>query len=793
MKNLTKIPAFALALFIFGCSGIIPVPVNNTDATYLISPQEQNELDKEYLNFKTEALTKGYLIRKLKLFLTPPVKGKKLVNELLYGMAKHPNLVADAFMADMTLFDPIDDVPEVGTMKEVSASFRNFMIGVKPVISRTVTTIAGNNPLYLDALGEAASFNNPFDITNDGAGNFYVSDTNNNKIRKIDTAGNVTTIAGNGSFSTLVDGYGNNATFYGPAGLVAAPDGNIFVVDQFHQKIRKIDTNNNNLVSSIAGHNSAQSLDGTGEEAGFNYPTGITRDNAGNLYVTDTSSHKITKLVMNQNGTATVSTIAGTGAPGSDDGSSASFWFPAGIASDGLNALYVADLNNNKIRKVVLNEDGTTTTSTIAPAAGFPYPIGITYKSPGILYVTVLGSNSIKKIDLSNESVSNIAGSGSPAFANGTGTEASFNSPSGLTFNSNGDLFVADSQNSRIRKIVTTSGIVSVFAGSGKDRDANGTAARFLNSRNIVRDSLGNLYVADSGNNKIRKIDSQGNVTTVAGSGANSFADGNGTAAAFSGPEGIVLDKNGNIFVTDSGNNRIRKIGSNKQVITIAGNSNASSANGIGPDAGFNLPSGITIDNLGNLYVADFLNHKIRKIVLNSGATVGTVSTVAGNGAGSFADGDGGAASFHYPAGIISDGQNILYVADSSNHMVRKIVLNGDGSSTVSTIAGNGTADNFADGPGAASTFNFPRAIALDSNGNLYVADSINYRIRKIILNTAKTSGTVSTVAGNNTNSYIDAVGTNASFSYLFGITVDDSGNLYVVDAGNNRIRKVSR
>ena len=264
-------------------------------------------------------------------------------------------------------------------------------------------------------------------------------------------------------------------------------------------------------------------------------------------------------------------------------------------------------------------------------------------------------------------------------------------------------------------------------------------------------------------------------VSTLAGSGEFGFAEGTGTSAQFWGPYGVAVDASGNVYVADEGNHRIRKITPTGTVSTLAGSGTAGFADGSGTDAQFYYPLGVALDASGNVYVADKVNHRIRKIT-----PTGTVSTLAGSGTAGFADGGGTAAQFYSPYGVAVDASGNVYVADAVNHRIRKITSSG----TVSTLAGSGTA-GFADSDGTNAQFNNPFGVAVDASGNVYVADRLNHRIRKITA-----TGMVSTLAGSIYGS-ADGAGTNAQFSSLEGVAVDASGNVYVADALNSRIRKI--
>jgi len=320
--------------------------------------------------------------------------------------------------------------------------------------------------------------------------------------------------------------------------------------------------------------------------------------------------------------------------------------------------------------------------------------------------------------------VSTLAGSGIYGFADGTGTAAQFYYPNGVAVDASANLYVADRNNNRIRKI-TAAGVVTTLAGSGIEglTDGTGTAAQFSNPIGVAVDGSGNVYVADLNNNRIRKITAAGVVTTLAGSGIQGSADGTGTSAQFFLPFGVAVDASGNVYVADTYNNRIRKITATGVVTTLAGFGIQGFADGTGTSARFNKPSGVAVDGSGNVYVADNLNHRIRKIT-----AAGVVTTLAGSGVAGFAEGTGTVARFNTPSGVAVDGSGNVYVADTNNNRIRKITAAG----IVTTLAGSGI-EGFANATGTAAQFRNPIGVAVDSSGNVYVADTFNNRIRKIV------------------------------------------------------------
>ena len=317
------------------------------------------------------------------------------------------------------------------------------------------------------------------------------------------------------------------------------------------------------------------------------------------------------------------------------------------------------------------------------------------------------------------------------------------------------------------------------MAASGMS-DGAGGVARFDYPYSVAVDGAGNLYVADSNNQTIREITAAGMVKTVAGSaGIFGSSDGQGLAAQFSSPQGVAVDKAGNLYVTDTNNQTVRKISSAGVVTTLAGTAGITgSADGTGREAQFDLPSGIAVDGSGNVYVADSNNQTIRKIT-----PAGAVTTLAG-GAGihGSADGIGSAARFSNPQGVAVDNSGNVYVADTNNQTIRKITASG----AVTTLAGAAGIVGRADGAGAAARFNYPFNLAADGSGNIYVADVWNSTIRKITL-----VGMVMTVAGDAGKfGSADGLGNAALFSGPRAVAVDSAGNIFVADTGNNMIRK---
>ena len=459
----------------------------------------------------------------------------------------------------------------------------------------------------------------------------------------------------------------------------------------------------------------------------------------------------------------------------------------------------------------VLNPPTLTTTAVTSNTTGFSISSGGNITTDGGSAVTARGvvwsTSSAPTVSLSTKTTDGI-GTGTftssvtgltpnttyylrayatTATVTGYGNEVSFTTPQvapSISYPSSSYTLVRNSTMTAI-PITNNGGTpdkiqVSTLAGSGTPTFANGTgsAASFFYPNQAAVDGSGNLYVSDRLNHRIRKITPEGVVTTLAGSGTQTFADGSiGSAASFNFPIGIAVDGSGNVYVGDGNNNRIRKITASGEVSTLAGNAAFGFADGSGAGVKFYMPAGVAVDGSGNVNVADYKNHRIRKIT-----SAGVVTTLAGSAWEGYTDGSGSAAQFANPWGVTVDGGGNVYVADYSNNRIRKITSAG----LVTTLAGSGTA-TFADGNGSAASFKQPKGVAVDGSGNVYVADAGNSRIRKIT-----PSGLVTTLAGSGTATYADGTVSAAGFNHPTGVAVDGSGNVYVMDENNHRIRIIS-
>jgi sugar lactone lactonase YvrE len=681
----------------------------------------------------------------------------------------------------------------------------------------TFTTIAGNAGYgSADGFGSLARFNEPWGIAVDGSGNIYVSDYNNFTIRKVTPAGVVTTLAAMAGISGNTDGVGNGARFggsssnpffsnsNGPEGLAVDSSGNVYVADPWNSAIRKVTPGG--VVTTLASGNGG-ARDGPVGTAGLDRPSSVAVGLEGAVYFVEPDSDLLRKVTPDR----TVFTVAGMAySPGSIDGtnSTARFRSPNGVAVDGDGNIYVADTGNATIRKVT--PAGVVT--TLAGSAGnlgsadgtgntarFYRPGALAVDTAGVVYVADAYYGTIRKVTPAGE-VTTLAGCGSCTNVgfDGTGTNAVFYQPSGIAVDPAGNVVVADTYDNTVRK-VTPAGVVTTLAGLAGggygSSDGIGPAAFFSGPSAVAADGAGNVYVADYYNNTIRKVTTTGVVTTLAGCAScyRGLADGTNADARFDNPYGLAADDAGNVYVADTYNSAIRKVTPAGVVTTLAGG-NYGSADGTNSAAQFDDPYSVAVDHAGVVYVADTYNNTIRKIT-----PAGVVTTLAGR-AGFYGsnDGFGSGARFSSPDGIAVDNQGYIYVADTGNNTIRKVTPKGE----VSTLAGCATcpAASF-DGTGTNALFNIPWGIGVDGAGNVFVSENGGFTIRKVT-----PDGVVTTVGGlAGAIGPDDGSGSEARFGGFYyncfffcvkelagpqGLAVDGAGNIYVADSQNNTIRK---
>lgn len=664
---------------------------------------------------------------------------------------------------------------------------------VMPVNTHNISTFAGGGGI---AAGPAlnTSLPNLMHGAFDAAGNFYVSAQSVHVVVKITPAGVVSTFAGSGRRGYSGDGgAATQAQLSAPAGVAIDSAGNLYVADLGNNAVRKIDTDGN--INTV-----------TLPDVTLGQPSSVAVDGGGNLYIVDADNSCVRKLSTNN----VVSSAAGTcggGGYGGDGGPAPDAWLsvPSGVAVDTAGNLYISEYNSNRIRKVTASDgkiatmagtgvSGSSGDGAAATSAKLNNPRDVSVDADGNVYIADTGNHRIRKIN-NQGTITTIAGSGQLNFGGFSGdgaaaVAADLNSPFGVAVDASGNVYVSDTNNNRLRKVTASDGKIATIAGNGLlsygGDGLSASLALFSNPSSVAIDAAGNTYIADGSNNVIRKIDSSGRVSTVAGTGSYGYS-GDGaaaTAAQLNSPQAVAVDAVGNLYIADSNNMVIRKVDSQGKITTVAGNNSFgySGDGGLATAAALGNPISLAINATGELYIVDNANNVVRKV---DGS--GKITTVAGSGQPGYSGDDGLAtlATLTNPRGLAFDAAGNLYIADSQNNTVRKV----DGSGKITTVAGTNTWGNSGDGGQAtAATLGNPTGLAFDVNGNLYIADTDNSVIRRVDGN-----GLISTVAGNGNGGYSGdgAAALQAMLNSPLGLAFDANGNLYIADAGNNVVRQV--
>ena len=550
-----------------------------------------------------------------------------------------------------------------------------------------IETVAGSDPVRDGGPATSGLLASPHGVAMDGAGSLYVADTDNHRIRKVTPDGVISTVAGTGFFGYGESGGATETPLAYPVGVTVDAAGNLYIAHA--DQILKVTPEG--VLSTVAGTGTEGfSGDfGPATSARLRFPRGLALDEAGNLYIADRWNHRIRKVAAN----GVISTVAGSGTRGfgGDGGpaASAALDAPWHLTVDGAGNLHIADTRNHRVRKVT--PDGVITT---------------------------------------------VAGNGAPGFSGdgGAATAARLRFPTDVAADSAGNIYVADGDTDRIRK-VTPEGVISTVAGmSHMAGDGEGaTAALLFFPTGVSSGDRGNVYIADTFNHRIRKVAPDGVISTVAGAGEQGFGGDGGpaTEAQLSYPRDVLPDSAGNLYIADTSNNRIRKLSPDGVISTVAGTGTEGFSGDSGPAtaARLSFPRGLALDEAGNLYIADRWNHRIRKV-----APDGMISTVAGSGFSPFFRGNGipaTQADLYFPDRVAVDADGSLYIADTFNERVRKVAPDG----MISTVAGTGQSGFNGDGgPAAAARLNAPTGVAVDLAGNVYIADAHNSRIRVLTL-----------------------------------------------------------
>jgi len=766
------------------------------------------------------------------------------------------------------------------------ADAKNNVVRRVDAVTNIITTVAGSGTAGTGCTdGTAAvscAIGQPYGVAVDAAGNLYISDPNNNVIRRVNTSGNIYLFAGTG-----VQGKSGNggaalsATLYFPTDLMIDSAGaNLYFADSKNGEIRSINFATN-LLSLVAGTGIAGfTADGNpATQTELNVCYGLALDAAGDVFIADTKNYRI-RVVYN-GGAAVRSllaaegvsgpvpgdlyTVAGNGTAGSTPGTAlpapnngngsvatnAMLVFPQRLMVDPAGNLLITDSNDDQIRRVDaisgimtayagVGINGSYAASAPAMTAYTKLPLGIFGDAAGNIYYAESGYNVLRKLSTDTGFPATAVGassaaqslnaslnvadtpltlqvaSGFPDFTLGTVTGCTLGSASAAGVVCTAPVtFTPQLPGLRMAPVVTTDaagqyvtgvsgigkgalagilpGTISTIAGgatSGSTGDGGAASSALLGApQGVATDSAGNLYVADTANNKIRFLSAAtGKISTIAGTGtAGSAGDGAAaTAAQLSAPRAVAVDATGNVYIADTGNNKLREISAQTGFIsTIAGTGFAGSS-GDGALAGaaqLSAPAGVAVDAAANVYIADSGNNRVRKITAQSGL----IATLAGNGTAGYS-GDGAAATaaeLNAPAGVWADASGILYIADSQNNVVRAV---SPSTGVISTVAGTGSLGYAGDGAAAtAAKLDTPSGVATDAAGNLYIADTGNNTIRMVA------AGVISTVAGTGSSGFGGDAGASniATLQTPGGVVVNGIGRIYIADTGNNRLRQV--
>jgi len=684
-----------------------------------------------------------------------------------------------------------------------AASFSNHCIQKLsfPNVS-TIGGICGTSGTSNIGLG---TFNLPRGLAIDSIGNLFVSDSGNHVIRKITPGGIVTTFAG----TMGVAGFVNSSSgvlpkFNFPSGITIDSSDNLYVCDTDNHSIRKITTGG--IVSTIAGNGTSGSEDNiyanSSISARFNTPLGITVDSLGNMYVTDYNNHtirKLTPITSNSSSGSVISvryavtTIAGSsGNLGTTDGtgSCARFWYPSGIVLDPNGVLYVS--SGHTIRKITLTTRGSGSRSASGSGSGS----GSGSRSAS---GSGSGSSACAVSDNSIATVTTLTGS-TQGYRDGPGSSSQFNWPYYLSY-FNGVLYVGDWSNNVIRKITISVSVKVTTVAGNKTHPTNAAIA----ARAAEVEAAANAAAAAAAAEKGMPAPAPRAAAPVVNPLITSSADGINTQTYIYRPMGIAIDSFGAIYVSDR-NHCIRKIyfqnpnssgsgvSTSSMVITIGGICGMSGLIDDKPGT-FNLPRGLAIDSTGNLFICDSGNHVIRKITPG-----GNVTTFAGiKGQAGISNEDNTVLLFNFPSGITIDSADNLYIADTSNHCIKKITPGGIVSIIAGSAGSSGSEDNIYASRTPTPRFNYPIGITVDSLGNIYVCENGNHTIRKLTpITTNSSSGSVisvryavTTIAGSSGNpGTTDGTGSCARFWYPYSIVVDPNGVLSVTSG--HTIRKIT-
>jgi trimeric autotransporter adhesin len=712
-----------------------------------------------------------------------------------------------------------------------------------------INTVIGGGPDNIPAVN--ADVYGPNQVAVDFSGNYYIAAYYQNQVFKVNPSGVLTIVAGNGIAGYGGDGVAGGAAhamLNGPTGVSADGIGDVYIADKFNCVIREVDTSN--TITTIAGTGGSCGYAGDGSPATsyeLNLPQQINLDYNGNLFIADYANARIRKLNLSTGAISTVVGIGGTPAYCAN-GTGAIFCHLSNtpsVAVDSLDDIFLTDPAQCVLYKVSHTTNEVTTLAGSPGNCGYSGDGGVSVGAEINPFYGQLAVNSTGQqvwlADWNNERIrlivpaalviNTVAGGNCTTYSGdgGPATLACFNSPLGVVEDTAGDLFVGDFLNNRVREVPCslsgtscapppgdTAGDIYSVAGNGSD-DATtavnglpGTAITLSYPEGVLANPSENIFVSDTYNAYVRELlNSTGDVNLFAGDGSFGYSGDGGlaTSAELDYPGGLSRDADGNIFFADSYNCIIREVDTAGNISTVAGvPATPGLACGYGGDGGpatsahLNGPYDVFVDAHGNLFIADTGNSLVREVVCAttgtltceppSGKTAGDIYTVAGNNnlpAGYH--GDGGLATdttLNGPGSAATDGAGNLYIADTYNSRIRKVKA---ATGIISTIAGNGTCGFTGDGAAVDEEVCEAQGIRVDANGNVFFADTENLRVRWVDV-----GGTITTFGGNGSFGFSGDSGpaTSAELHFPWALSEDSSGNFFVADTNNNRVREIN-
>ena len=685
---------------------------------------------------------------------------------------------------------------------------------VRKVDGRTgiITTLAGDGRAAFDGDGgpaTAAGLAYPQGLALDAAGNVFLADMYAHRVRRVDAAtGIITTVAGGGiagpSGGGAYGGDGGPATAAGlsrPVGVALDPDGNLFVSDSGNMRVRRVDSRSGTITTAMGTGALSPPLDGLPATAAeLLGPAAVAVGADGELFFADSGAGRVGRIDPR---TARAEVLAGTGERdeigrgtfGGDGGpaTAAALWGPGGVVAGATGNIYISDRYNGRVRKVT---GGVITTvaggGSSPPGDGGPAtaaslrPQGLAMSPAGDLLVADGPSNRVVRLDSRTGTLTTAAGRGTGD--GGPATAATLLGPYSVAVGPSGDVFVADYSGGRVRRVSPSTGSISTFAGGGVEDPGDGgpaTLAVVWYPASVATDRAGNVYFSEG--TRVRRVSAEtGAITTVAGSSTSAtFGDGGPATAAGFAASGIALDAAGNIFIADFVGNRVRKVSAETGIIsTVAGSGVRADTGDGGPatQAALGGPQAVAVDALGNLCIGTTQPYgRVRRV----SAATGIITTVAGGGSEIADYGPATSVRLGGVFGMAIDAGGNLYIATPSPS--KRVWKVSSVSGLIFTAAGGGSGDD-GDRPTAASLV-FPRGVTVDAAGSLYIADYDDRRVRKVDAAT----GLITTLAGNRLGPFSGDGGpaSMASLQQPTDVAVDPAGNLFVADTSNGRIRRV--